>query len=44
MKQLTRSEFNKDGTTYKSVTSPSNDDVTQITDIAVKNEHLHSNN
>ena len=40
MKQLTRSEFNKDGTTYKSVTSPSNDDVTQITDIAVKNEHL----
>lgn len=40
MKQLTRSEFNKNGTTYKSVTSPSNDDVTQITDIAVKNEHL----
>lgn len=40
MKQLTRSEFNKNGTTYKSVTSPSNDEVTQITDIAVKNEHL----
>lgn len=41
MKQLTRSEFNKRGTTYKSVTSPATDnEVTQITDIVVKNNHL----
>lgn len=41
MKQLTRSEFNKRGKTYKSVTSPATDnEVTQITDIVVKNDHL----
>ena len=38
MKQLTRSEFNKQGTTYKSVTSPASDDeVTQITDVVENN-------
>lgn len=41
MKQLTRSEFNKQGTTYKSVTSPASDnDVTQITDIVENNGNL----
>lgn len=41
MKQLTRSEFNKDGTTYKSVTSPATDsETTQISDIVIKNDHL----
>lgn len=39
MKQLTKSEFNKNGTTYKSVTSPASDtDFTQISDIGVKDD------
>lgn len=41
MKQLTRSEFNKQGTTYKSVTSPDTDgQTTQITDIVENNGRL----
>lgn len=41
MKQLTKSEFNKAGTTYKSVTSPATDnETTQISDIVIKNDHL----
>ena len=39
MEQLTKSEFNKSGTTYKSVTSPASDtDFTQISDIGVKDD------
>ena len=39
MKQLTKSEFNKNGTTYKSVTSPASDtDFTQISDIGVTDD------
>ena len=39
MKQLTKSEFNKSGKTYKSVTSPASDtDFTQISDIGVKDD------
>ena len=39
MKQLTKSEFNKSGKTYKSVTSPASDtDFTQISDIGVTDD------
>lgn len=39
MKQLTKSEFNRNGRIYKSVTSPASDtDFTQISDIGVKDD------